>query len=74
MQSSMLVFRLRRNKAQPVTTINAPPPGQIRLHFYSTFGNARHDILLQENIQNDDRDDRHENSREDQFPRVAVLS
>ncbi len=46
----------------------------VCLHLNGTFCHTCHDILLQENIKNDNRDDRYQHSREDQLPRVTVLT
>ena len=46
----------------------------VCLHLNGTFCHTCYDILLQENIKNDNRDDRYQHSREDQLPRVTVLT
>ena len=50
------------------------PTLPVCLHLNGTFCHTCHDILLQENIKNDNRDDRYQHSREDQLPRVTVLT
>lgn len=50
------------------------PTLPVYLHLNGTFCHTCHDILLQENIKNDNRDDRYQHSREDQLPRVTVLT